>query len=124
MRVTGFTRLAVLFAMLIICSAAQAQPRVFLLDQKQLAATKQKLTAGDATLAPALEQLMRDASTAMKDGPWSVTQKGVTPPSGDKHDYMSQAPYWWPDPAKPDGLPYIRRDGERNPEIYKITDRT
>jgi hypothetical protein len=46
----------------------------------------------------------------------------VTPPSGDKHDYMSQAPYFWPDPKSPNGLPYIRRDGERNPEIDKITD--
>ena len=27
---------------------------------------------------------------------------------------MSQAPYFWPDPSKPGGLPYIRRDGERN----------
>src|SRR5438270_13529644 len=26
-------------------------------------------------------------------------------------------PYWWPNPAKPGGLPYVRRDGERNPEI-------
>jgi hypothetical protein len=38
--------------------------------------------------------------------------------SGDKHDYMSIAPYFWPDPAKPDGLPYIRRDGEVNPERH------
>jgi hypothetical protein len=35
---------------------------------------------------------------------------------------MSQAPYFWPDPAKPDGRPYIRKDGERNPEIDRITD--
>jgi hypothetical protein len=35
---------------------------------------------------------------------------------------MSQAPYFWPDPKSPNGLPYIRRDGERNPEINKITD--
>jgi hypothetical protein len=33
---------------------------------------------------------------------------------------MSHAPYFWPDPQKPNGLPYIRRDGERNPEIDKI----
>ncbi len=25
-------------------------------------------------------------------------------------------PYWWPDTTKPGGLPYIRRDGEVNPE--------
>ena len=53
-----------------------------------------------------------------------MVDKEVTPPSGDKHDYMSQAPYYWPDPSKPDGKPYIRKDGERNPEIDKMTDRT
>ena len=35
---------------------------------------------------------------------------------------MSQAPYFWPDPKSPNGLPYIRRDGERNPEINKLSD--
>lgn len=29
---------------------------------------------------------------------------------------MSLAPYFWPDASKPDGRPYVRRDGERNPE--------
>jgi hypothetical protein len=29
---------------------------------------------------------------------------------------VSQGLYWWPDPSKRDGLPYIRRDGQRNPE--------
>lgn len=53
---------------------------------------------------------------------YSVMNKTQLPPSGDKHDYMSQGPYWWPDPAKSDGLPYIRRDGFRNPEIKNITD--
>jgi hypothetical protein len=36
---------------------------------------------------------------------------------------MSQAPYWWPNPATASGLPYIRRDGERNPEIYQNRNR-
>jgi len=63
-----------------------------------------------------------DARKALQQKPVSVVTKGATPPSGDKHDYMSQAPYFWPDPNKPNGLPYIRRDGERNPEINKITD--
>ena len=59
---------------------------------------------------------------SLTTGPFTIVNKQVTPPSGDKHDYMSQAPYWWPDPKSPNGLPYIRRDGERNPEIDKITD--
>jgi Alginate lyase len=47
--------------------------------------------------------------------PDPVVNKTLAPPSGNKHDYMSTAPYFWPDPAKPDGLPWIRRDGEVNP---------
>ena len=38
------------------------------------------------------------------------------PPSGSKNDYMSMGPYWWPNPATPDGLPYVQRDGQRNPQ--------
>jgi hypothetical protein len=63
------------------------------------------------------------ADQAKTAGPFSVVNKEATPPSGDKHDYMSQAPYWWPNPQTPTGLPYIRRDGERNPEIYKNRNR-
>lgn len=52
--------------------------------------------------------------------------KTVTPPSGNKHDFYSNGTYWWPDPAKPDGLPYIRKDGEVNRETQsdKFDDRS
>jgi len=76
--------------------------------------------ASQPGVAPALAKLERDAQKALTAGPFSVVTKDVTPPSGDKHDYMSQAPYFWPDPKSANGLPYIRRDGERNPEIDKI----
>jgi hypothetical protein len=101
---------------------AQATPRVFLFDGAQLAAARQRVRAGDAALAPALRKLEGDARAAMSVGPVAVTDKKHTPPSGDRHDYMSLAPYWWPDPSKPDGLPYIQKDGQRNPAIYEITD--
>ena len=97
-------------------------PQVFLLDAKQLEKSRAALKSGDKTLAPAWSKLEREAQKALSEGPFTIINKGVTPPSGDKHDYMSQAPYFWPDPHKPNGLPYIRRDGERNPEIKKITD--
>jgi hypothetical protein len=35
---------------------------------------------------------------------------------------MSQAPYFWPNPNTANHLPYVRRDGERNPEINKFPD--
>lgn len=47
----------------------------------------------------------------------SVMDKKFTPASGTKHDYMSLSRYEWPDSTKPDGLPYIRKDGLTNPEI-------
>jgi len=87
-----------------------------------LEAVRRKIRDGDKSLAAPLARLERDAQKALGEGPFSIVRKGVTPPSGDKHDYMSQAPYFWPDPKSPNGLPYIRRDGERNPEINKITD--
>jgi hypothetical protein len=97
-------------------------PRVFLLDATYLATTRQRIRAGDTNLAPALATLERDAKTALNAKPLSVVTKSATPPSGDKHDYLSQAPYFWPNPATSNGLPYVRHDGERNPEINKITD--
>jgi hypothetical protein len=50
-------------------------------------------------------------------------EKKNLPPSGDKHDYMSLAPYHWPDPNKTDGLPYIRKDGQTNPEVKDYKDK-
>jgi hypothetical protein len=64
----------------------------------------------------AVETVIADANLAMKKGPWQVTDKIRAPASGDLHDYASMGPYWWPDPAQKDGLPYLRRDGEVNPE--------
>ena len=100
----------------------EATPSVFLLDARQVQLTRQRLHDSDKTLTAAWAKLERKAQKALSEGPFSIVNKSVTPPSGDKHDYMTQAPYFWPDPKSPNGLPYIRRDGERNPEINKITD--
>ena len=97
-------------------------PRVFLINAQKLGETKRRIQSGERTFDPALAKLESEAQKALRQEAVSVVTKAIAPPSGDKHDYMSQAPYFWPDPKKPDGLPYIRRDGERNPEINKITD--
>ena len=65
---------------------------------------------------PAFRNLMDEADNALTKGPFSVTYKEMVPPGGTKNDYMSQGPYWWPDTTKPDGLPFIRRDGIRYPQ--------
>jgi hypothetical protein len=78
--------------------------------------------APSAGQAAARAALLREAERALAAGPFSVMDKRRVPPSGDKHDFLTLAPYWWPDPAMPDGLPYIRRDGEVNPESKRDTD--
>jgi hypothetical protein len=106
-------------------SAQTPLPRVFIINAKSLQEQKQKLAdpkTADPTLRPALDKIERDAQKALKTETLSVMAKTALPPSGDKHDYMSQAPYFWKNPDTKDGLPYIRKDGERNPEIKNFPD--
>ncbi|MFJ2992870.1 alginate lyase family protein [Pandoraea sp. NPDC087047] len=90
-------------------------PTVYTLDPQALAQAKNALAHDAPVLLPAYRKLVSDAGRAMTVAPLSVTAKGIMPPSGDKHDYLSMAPYWWPDATRPNGLPYMRRDGRINP---------
>ncbi|CAK5279988.1 unnamed protein product [Mycena citricolor] len=45
----------------------------------------------------AQDGIIQSAHSSAKKGPWSITNTGVSPPSGDAHDYLSWAPYHWPD---------------------------
>jgi hypothetical protein len=83
-------------------SFAAAEPtQLFILNRADLDEAKKRLDADDAALLPAFTRLKRDADRALRAGPFAVTHKELTPPSGDKHDYMSLAPYWWPTQAQP-----------------------
>ncbi|MCG2617980.1 alginate lyase family protein [Terrimonas sp. NA20] len=123
--------LTTLLALMAVCAGAAdaatdppaEQPQVFVLNLKRLAASKAAVNAKQEPALAAFNQLIRDADKALKFGPVSVMEKKNQPPSGDKHDYMSLAPYHWPDPSKPDGLPYIRKDGQTNPEVKEYKDK-
>ncbi|MEL6633055.1 MAG: alginate lyase family protein [Bacteroidota bacterium] len=67
-------------------------------------------------LAKLVSALENEAKVLLNSPEFSVLQKQHTPPSGVMNDYYSMGVYWWPDSTKEDGLPYIRRDGVRNPE--------
>jgi len=94
------------------------------MDAKRLIEVKKKWEQKDAAVLRLVDSLQKQADAFLKMKPVSVMDKQFTPVSGNKHDYMSQAPYFWYDSTKPNGLPYMRKDGVRNPEINKITDRT
>lgn len=99
-----------------VSSIQTALPKTVLMSGEVLAKAKARIKKGDRELKPALKKLIKEADAALRDGPYSVTDKRQLAPSGDKHDYASYGRYWWPDPDKPDGLPYIRRDGKSNPD--------
>jgi hypothetical protein len=118
-----------LVCILIICAIdanaqkQKDQPIVFALNANALATNKSRIKVNDPNIIPAYKKLIKDADEALKFGPVSVMEKKNIPPSGNKHDYMSLAPYHWPDPNKPDGLPYIRKDGQTNPEVREYKDK-
>lgn len=91
-------------------------PKLLLANSDTLLTVKQKLQQGVPLLKTHLARLTEDADKHLSAPLSTVTDKKVFPPSGNIHDYMSLAPYWWPNPDTPDGLPYIRQDGEVNPE--------
>lgn len=107
-----------------LAHAASAAPRpaLLLLDSAALATYKTAYRAGSAPEATQVRQLLAEANLGLARVPDPITSKPQTPPSGDKHDYISQAPYWWPDPAKPDGKPYLQKDGLKNPESTDMHD--
>ena len=63
-----------------------------------------------------LEKLKADADDILTKPTVVVTDIKLPRPSGDVHDYVSVAPYWWPNPDTPDGLPWVNRDGIVNPD--------
>ncbi|HVX41014.1 MAG TPA: alginate lyase family protein [Gemmatimonadaceae bacterium] len=98
-------------------AVSQTLPHVFALRPEALVDARALVRAHDPSVMPAYEQLLRDADKALVGPLVAVTDKHtLLPPSGDKHDYYSLSPYWWPDSTKAGGLPYVRHDGVTNPE--------
>ncbi|MDD4971488.1 MAG: alginate lyase family protein [Paludibacter sp.] len=63
------------------------------------------------------ERVIQLADSFLNENPETVTAHICPRSAGGIHDYYSEATYWWPDPANPEG-PYIRRDGINNPSNF------
>jgi Alginate lyase len=79
-------------------------------------------TAAFFPAAAALRQLERVRVTTaadrfLKESPQTITSYPAARSAGGAHDFFSEGDYWWPDPKHPDG-PYVRRDGESNPDNF------
>lgn len=98
-----------------VASAADS-PHVFQCDPQALVHARQQNRANEPAAIEIVKQIQQDADKALKGGPYTVTQKKHPLSGVDPHDYVSLAPYFWPNPNTPDHLPYVRHDGRRNPE--------
>lgn len=102
-------------ALLLMSAGALAQS---VLDAQHLLYVKQHLS--DPSYAQAYKALKKEAEHDLVMKPLTVMSKDYIPSSGSKHDYVSLARYAWPDQTKPNGLPYMMRDGISNPELNKF----
>jgi len=112
---------AAAFSFAPVCSASEGYSasfdgrRTFTLRPDDLEAIKAALPT-DAAIGSAYRDLIARAEKALAATPASVIDKRSIPVSGDRHDYVSLARYWWPNPANPKDA-YVRRDGETNPDV-------
>ena len=65
-------------------------------------------------------RILKAAKQCLEEQPITVTASSSPRSAGGKHDYFSQADYWWPDPKHPQNpnAPYIQRDGQSNPDNF------
>ncbi len=68
------------------------------------------------------DRVLGTANKLLNVKPRTITAFSSPGNVGGKHDFHSDGPYWWPDPANPNG-PYIRKDGIRNPERFQDHDK-
>ena len=107
----------VLFISIYGCSTIQKNTnKVSFIDYQGLETQKSLIKKGDKKAVKDYNKLLVKADNLLKIDGFSVTKKTGVPPSKNKHDYMSIGPYWWPNSKTENGLPYVRKDGEINPE--------
>lgn len=91
--------------------------QLYILDAKNMAKLKVAFKNKNSPYLGALKKLLKQADRYLLTKNPSVMTKTWLPPSGDKHDYLSHAAYYWPDPSKKNGLPYKAIDGKGNPDV-------
>jgi hypothetical protein len=64
------------------------------------------------------DRILAAASKALQQPPLTITSHRAPLSQGGPNDFYSNGDYWWPDPSKPDGLPYIQKDGHSNPDAF------
>ena len=99
----------------LLCIVSQLAAAQYIWDAEHLAKVKQQMK--QPMYAVACRQLMSDADKFLVAQPVSVMQKNKVAVSGDKHDYLSQAPFYWQEPhGSGKEFAYVEHGNRWNPE--------
>src|SRR5450759_2494417 len=63
-------------------------------------------------------RILKAADAALKMEPVTITGFHAKLSEGGPNDFYSNGDYWWPNPNTTNGLPYVQRDGQTNPENF------
>jgi hypothetical protein len=63
-------------------------------------------------------RILKAAGVAVAVEPISITKYRAKLSEGGPNDFYSNGDYWWPNPDTTNGLPYVQRDGQTNPDNF------
>ncbi len=63
-------------------------------------------------------RILKAADAALTLEPVTITKFPAKLSEGGPNDFYSNGDYWWPNPNTTNGLPYVQRDGQTNPENF------
>ena len=110
-----------------LCLNLQAEEKLLLMQEARLGQLKSAYEGKEDTSLPheakaIATKIVKEADKRMGKSVITITENENLQESKDSHDYFSIGRYFWPDSNKPDGLPWINRDGETNPDAVKASD--
>lgn len=120
-------RLVCLLCLWGFCVNLHAEEKFLLMQEGRLGQLKSAYEGKeDSNLPPEAKgmakKIVKEADKRVGKPVITITENENLQASKDPHDYFSIGRYFWPDPNKSDGLPWINRDGETNPDAVKASD--
>ncbi len=116
MRICGRGKRSVLLSLSFLLFAVEMHPAIKAATPSDRTVSHYKQAREVADLDR--QRILKLADEALNVAPISIAQFRAPLSEGGPHDFYSNGDYWWPDPNKPDGLPYIQRDGQSNPQNF------
>ena len=116
MQIKTISTLLITILLSIVSPAQKNEVDFIFFETEDVLKIKEAIKSDDVRVKDYAQDLRELADYMMEQGPWSITDS-VTEAVDDPQDYFSEGPYWWPDPEDNEA-PYIKRDGERNPERF------